>query len=107
MYLRRFYRRGLKHKRTYTDEYIQELIERLGEEETLNIDNAEYAIVLETPEEEKSWFFDCCQRVISNPRWYLNNLDKLQVFSVHIKHIFPEMIPDTGRKTERFINDDS
>ena len=90
MFIRRFYKAGTKYKRTYTNEYIQNLIEQVGEEEALKIDNATYALVLETKEEEKSWFFDCCSRVLRNTRWYLDNLDDIPTFRVHIKDIFPE-----------------
>ncbi len=90
MFIKRFYKAGMKYKRTYTDEYIQKLIEQVGEEEALRIDNATYALVLETKEEEKSWFFDGCNRVLRNTRWYLDNLDDLPTFRVHIKEIFPE-----------------
>lgn len=94
MFLRRFYKAGTNYKRTYTDKYIAELIEKLGEEEAMRIDNATYALVLESKEEEKSWFFDCCHRIIANPRWYLDHLDNIPVFRVKIKEIFPEKIPD-------------
>ena len=94
MYLRRFYRAGTKYGRTYTDEYIEKLISQVGDEEAKRIDNATYSLVLETKEEEKSWFFDCCQRVIENPRWYLDNLEYLSVFTVHIKDIFPEKVSE-------------
>jgi len=94
MRLVRFYRAGIKYGKTYTDDYINKLKEQVGDEEARNIDNANYALVLESLEEEKSWFFDCCQRVIANPRWYLNHLDELTVFSVRIKEIFPNKVMD-------------
>lgn len=90
MFIRRFYRCGFKYNRTYTDEYIKDLIEKLGEEEAMNIDNAEYAIVLENPEEERIWFFESCQRVLDNTRWYLDNLENVPTFKVNVKNIFPE-----------------
>jgi uncharacterized protein YdiU (UPF0061 family) len=94
MILRRYYKMGQKYKRTYTDEYVDEMKEKLGDEEASNIDNAEYEIVLESLEEQKSWFFDGCRRVMENPRWYLDNLDKIPTFRVKITEIFPEKTKD-------------
>lgn len=33
-------------------------------------------------EEEKRYFFDICDRIIANPRFYLDNLDELSTFKV-------------------------
>ncbi len=93
MKLIRFYRAGIKYGRTYTTEYINQLRKQVGEKEARQIDNANYALLLDSLEEEKAWFFDCCQRVIANPRWYLDHLDQVTVFSVKIKEIFPKKVP--------------
>jgi hypothetical protein len=33
-----------------------------------------------TEEEEKKYFIEVCERIIANPRFYLDNLDDLHVF---------------------------
>jgi hypothetical protein len=44
--------------------------------------------VFMTEEEEKEYFFDVCDRVISNPRYYLDNLDDLFVFLCRKRNIY-------------------
>jgi len=90
MRIERFYRKGLKYPYTVSEKYYKQL-QKEGRE---YIDNALQGIVLESDEEEREWFFDCCQRVINNPRFYLDNLDRLCTFRVGIKKIFPDKILD-------------
>lgn len=33
-------------------------------------------------DEEKAYFYEVCDRIIANPRFYLENLDELSVFKV-------------------------
>jgi len=91
MYLRRYYKKGMKYKYTVTEAYLFELIDTLGESEASKIDNASYEIILESPEEEKAWFFECLERVRRSTRWYLENLDAIPTFKVNMSKIFPKM----------------
>ncbi len=91
MKIRRYYNRGVKYKYTISDEYLEKLKKERGVSQADSLDNASYEILLETKEEEKEWFFDCLNRVYSNPRYYLDRIGKLPTFKVHIKKIFPEM----------------
>ncbi len=90
MRLRRYYMKGVKYPYTINDSYLKKLVIEKGEVEAALIDNANYEIILESEEEEKKWFFECLQRVQNNTRYYLNNIDKLPVFKVHIRKIFPK-----------------
>ena len=91
MRIRRYYRRGSKPKYTISEEYYKILVRKYGVDRASVIDNANYAIILESDEEEKSWYFDCLSRVLSNPRWYLDNIEFLPTFKVNIKKIFPKI----------------
>lgn len=82
--------KGGNYPYTINDEYLKKLVFDKGEVEAGRIDNASYELILQNEEEEKSWFFDCLQRVIDNPRWYLDNLQYLSTFRVHITKIFPK-----------------
>ena len=84
--------KGVEYKYTWSDEYFQRMIREKGEKEALRIDNANYEIILESDEEERSWFFDSCNRVLENTRWYLDNLDRIPTFRVNIKKLFPKII---------------
>ena len=44
--------------------------------------NDDYLGALMSPKEETDYFYEVCDRVISNPRFYLDNLDKLYVFRI-------------------------
>jgi hypothetical protein len=94
MKVRRYYRKGVEYKYTWSDEYFERMLSEKGEKEAFRIDNASYEIILESEEEEREWFFDCLQDVLGNTRWYLDNLDRIPTFKVNIKRIFPEMIKD-------------
>jgi len=89
MMIRRYYKKGVKYPYTICEDYLSTLVTERGSSEANRLDNASYEIVLTSLEEQKDWFFDCLQRVISNPRYYLDNLDKIPTFKVRIKEIFP------------------
>ena len=90
MLIRRYYKKGVPYKYTISDEFLQKMKDDYGEERAHHIDNASYEIILETLEEESSWFADCCSRVLSDTRWYLEHLDSLPTFRVHHKALFPK-----------------
>lgn len=100
MMLRRYYKKGVKYKYTISDSYLEKLIVDRGIDEATRIDNASYDIILDSGE-EKVWFDDCCNRIMQNPRFYLDNLDKLATFKVNYTKMFPEKIL---YKTKTFIN---
>ncbi len=102
MYIRRYYKKGLRYPYTVNDAYKEVLIEKYGELRADKIDNADYEIILEGIEEEAQWFHDCCKRVMANTRWYLDNLDKLATFSIHTKEVCPFKTTN-NTKTETFI----
>lgn len=82
------------------DEYLTAMTAKgYSQEDAVNIDNAEYEILLDE-EEQANWFFDSIDRVLQNPRWYLDNLDYIPTFVVDIKKIFPEPVPGPGLLTK-------
>jgi hypothetical protein len=81
--LRRYYDRRKKYSTTYREEYLKEL-EKKGAPVDL-IDNAEVEMIL-SKEEEESYYEDCLQRVLNNPREVLDNLEKLPEFRVSWKN---------------------
>lgn len=87
MKLRRYYRRGIKYPYTVSKAYLNKISEEKGALEAHRIDNAEYEIVL-SEGEQKSWFFDCLRRVMSNPRFYLDNLEFLSEFRVNYSVVY-------------------
>ena len=93
MKIRRYYKKGVKYKYTICDEYLKTLIKEKGVEEANRIDNASYELLLTSKEEMNDWFNDCLNRVITNPRFYLDNLDSLMTFKVRIQDIFPKRKP--------------
>jgi len=94
MKIRRYYKRGQKYPYTISETFLKELTDTKGSERADYIDNASYEIILENIEEEKDWFNDCCIRIINNPRYYLDNLDKLPTFRVAYSRIFDEKPKD-------------
>ena len=42
--------------------------------------NDDYLGSIMTLEEENEYFYEVCDRIIANPRFYLDHLDKLHVF---------------------------
>ena len=78
MIIRRYYPRGFKGK-TYSDEYIA-LLEEKGVSVDL-VDTAKYELIL-TPEEQHKAFEQCCDMVLNNTGWVLDNLDNLTEFKV-------------------------
>lgn len=92
MRIRRYYKKGIMYAYTISDEYLERLKEEKGEMIAAKIDNASYEILLDTLEEERAWFFECCSRVLNNPRWYLDNADMIPTFKVHHKQLFPDKI---------------
>lgn len=95
MNVRRYYDRRKKYDRVILPEvndvtqYLA-IMESKGyeKEAALAIDNAEYEVLL-TLDEEDTWMEDCLNRVIENPRWYLDNLEHLTTFRVHKLHLYP------------------
>jgi len=102
MYIRRYYKKGLKYPYTVGEEYKKKLIEDYGEMRADLIDNADEEVILEGSEEELEWFNDSCERVIANPGFYLANLDKLLTFRVKIQEIHPKFVK-WKVETETFI----
>jgi len=94
----RFYRKGQRLPYTVSEKYYKQL-QKDGRE---FIDNANYAMVLESDEEEKSWFFDSLRRVYENPKYYLDNLDSCMTFRVSIGKIFPNKIK--SKKSDKYID---
>lgn len=88
MRVRRYYKKGVSYPYTVSEEYLVELVELKGEEEAARIDNASYELILDTEEEELSWFYECCARVYANPRWYLDNIEFLPTFRVKKGNIY-------------------
>ena len=88
MRIRRYYKKGGKYPYTWSDEYLAEMQKKLGRDKAERIDNASYEILLESPQEEREWFDDCCLRIINNPRWYLDHLESLPTFYVKMENIF-------------------
>lgn len=43
-----------------------------------------------TYEEEQAYYHEVLERVIRNPRFYLDHLDELSVFRVSFLHYYPE-----------------
>jgi len=82
MRLRRYYKKGMKYPYTISEEYLAKLINTKGLEQANKIDNASYELILESDEEQVSWFTDCLIRVIKDPRYYLDNLNNLYEFKV-------------------------
>lgn len=92
MRIRRYYKKGIPYRYTISDKFLETLKSEYGEMRAAHIDNASYELILESEEEEKQWFNDCCYRVLANVRWYLDNLDKLPTFTVKWRRIFPKKI---------------
>jgi hypothetical protein len=90
MRIRRYYKKGCKYKYTISDEYLNVIALEKGLDQAGKIDNANYELILDNDEEMRDWFFDCLNRVIENPRFYLDNLDYLPTFRVRIQEIFPK-----------------
>jgi hypothetical protein len=90
MRIRRYYKKGVNYNYTISEEFLKKMTTDLGKEKTNKLDNASYELILDNEEEERAWFYDCCNRVINNPRWYLDNLDYLPTFRVKYKQLFPE-----------------
>lgn len=44
--------------------------------------NDDYLGYIMTPSEEEQYFFDTCDRIIANPRFYLDHLNELYVFRI-------------------------
>ncbi len=93
MHIRRYYKKGRDYNYTINEKFLQEMKDKMGEERANHIDNASYEIILDTVEEEKQWFNDCCLRVIENPRYYLDNLDSLPTFKVAFSRVFDDEKP--------------
>ena len=49
---------------------------------TRHTSNDDYLGYYMTPEEEEQYFFEVCDRIIRNPRFYLDHLDELSVFRI-------------------------
>lgn len=80
MKIRRYYPKGSKQEKTYNDEYIASLEEKGVD--TSVFDNAKTEIILSRSEQEAMWV-QCTTMVLDNPRWVLDNLDRLCEFKVN------------------------
>ena len=110
MNIRRYYGKHNRNRHQWfpeihnLDDYLTQMA-TLGYDNdgAMNVDTADYEIII-SDDEANSWYFDCLQRVIDNPRWYLDNLETLPTFRVDIMKIFPNVISGPGRtlKKHRF-----
>jgi hypothetical protein len=91
MYIRRYYPRGSKFKRSYTNDFFAKMVADNGIEFALRVDNASYEIIFESRKEQKEYLQECYNRVLADVRWYLDRLDELPTFNssgrVYDKHI--------------------
>ena len=83
MYIRRYYPKGNTYNKTLSNEYFNQLVEENGLDFALYQDNANYEIIFESKKERKEYIKHSYEKVMANPRWYLDNLDKLPTFSIH------------------------
>jgi len=89
MYIRRYYPKGNKYNKTLSNDYFNNLVETRGLDFALYQDNANYEIIFESKKERKEYIKSSYERVMANPRWYLDNLEKLPTFSIY-NRIFKE-----------------
>jgi hypothetical protein len=54
-----------------------------------NLDREDKLWLFMSLEDEYNYFYEVCDRIISNPRYYLDNLDELYVFKVSFIHYGP------------------
>lgn len=78
MEIRRYYPRGYVGK-TYSDEYIAALKEKGVNTDA--IDTAKEKLIL-TPEEQRKLYNQCCDMILNDTRWVLDNLESLYEFQV-------------------------
>ena len=73
----RFYKRGHKYRYTMSDKYYRELEGKRSREEMYFVDNAHYNFKITDIEEQQSFFVDCLNRIREEPRYYIENINKL------------------------------
>lgn len=93
MHFRRYYPRGTKYKYVLSDQQFEDLVKKNGLDYAMVRDNAYYEIQFDSIEEQKQMLIDCCDDIIQNTRFYLDNLDKIPEFKVNYRQVFPETIP--------------
>lgn len=91
MQYRRYYPKGSKHNYVISNEQYADMIKKHGEDYAMSHDNASFEIFPETDEEAKELYFQSCQRVIDNPSFYLENLDKIPTFRVRLRKMHQNM----------------
>jgi hypothetical protein len=82
MMYRRYYPRGSKPKFVLSDEQFEKLVQVFGFESALEKDSASIDLIPETKEEAIQLMNEGCERVLTNTRWYLDNLDKVPTFKL-------------------------
>jgi hypothetical protein len=80
MHLRRFYKKNQHYDYKIPDEELYKIKKERGEKHSNKLDNASYEIILDNKEEETIWLNETCNKIISNPLYYFDNLDKLTTF---------------------------
>lgn len=88
MKLRRYYPRGSKQKYVISDAQFDDVVERCGPKVALERDNASFEIIPDDIDEAYELFNDCCNRVIENPKFYLENLDKIPTFKIRYRDLY-------------------
>lgn len=78
MKLRRYYPKGFSGK-TFSDEYLN-VLEVKGAPID-QIDTASYELIL-TPEEQRVFFTQSCDLILTKTRWVLDNLEWLTEYKV-------------------------
>lgn len=96
MKIRRYYPRGSKHKYVISDEQFDMMIEKHGAMKALAIDNAQFEIIPDNANEAFEMFNDCCDRVVKDTSFYMENLDKIPTFKIKYTDIYEKI----GQKTK-------
>ena len=81
MYIRRYYPKGYKYDKTYTDDYFEHMINEYGIDVVMEIDNANYEIIFENEDEKVKYISHSYERVLKDIRYYLDNLRDIPVIS--------------------------
>jgi len=87
----RYYPKGSKHKFVLSEEQFDEMVKTMGLEEAMERDNACIRLIPETDEEALRMFNESCERVIANPRFYLDNLDIIPTFSMRYRILYDKL----------------
>ena len=90
MKYRRYYSKGSQQKFVNSDEEFEKMVDTLGFETAVELDNANIEIIPETDEEHKELFFESCDRVLRDTRFYLDHLDIVPTFVIKVKKVYPK-----------------